>query len=227
MTLDDVRIHIDSVDRELRQLIEKRMDLAHNVAEAKLTTGDRIFKPDREELVISRLTCNTRPDILKQYTALIKKIMLVSREYQYSLTLNHLKEAPVIYTDASEVINTISVAEMTDIENTFHECITSGNFISSFTRNDDNTATLSITSALVGNNNTGHILIYINTPEYTSCITQILNIIADFDIPVTWMHTGAASCSIELETSITNIQTMVMLFMLTSEHEYLRVIGSY
>lgn len=226
MTLDDVRIHIDSVDRELRQLIEKRMDLAHNVADAKLATGDRIFKPDREELVITRLTSNTRPDILKQYTALIKKIMLVSREYQYSLTLNHLEDAPVKYTDTSDAINTINIDAIENVEYTLHECKAAGNYVCSFIRKD-NSATITLSSELVGNNDTCHILLYIDTPEYASHISQILNIIADFDIQLTWIHTGAASCSIELATSITNIQTMVMLFMLTSEHEYINVIGSY
>lgn len=226
MTLDDVRIHIDSVDRELRRLIEKRMDLAHNVADAKLATGDKIYKPDREQIVISRLTDNTRPDIIRQYTALIKKIMLVSREYQYSLTLNHLTKKPVSYTDTSEVIKTIDANGRDSLEDIFFECITSPAYISSFIKNDD-TFTLSLSSELIGNNTARHMLLCINTPEYTSCIPQILNIITDFDIPVTWMNTGKKMCCIELGASINNIQVMVMLFMLTSEHEYLKVIGSY
>lgn len=227
MTLDDVRIHIDSVDRELKQLIERRMDLAHNVADAKLATGDRIFKPDREMQIISKLTANTRPDILKQYTALIKKIMLVSREYQYSLTLSHLENGPVSYTETAGSIKTITLSESDNIEDTIRECLTSCQYISSFIRKDNESISLSITSKLVGNNDTTHILLCIDTPEYTKCISQILNIIADFDIQITWMNTANTMCALELNTSITGIQTMAMLYMLMSEHEYVKVIGSY
>lgn len=227
MTLDDVRIHIDSVDRELKQLIERRMELAHNVADAKIATGDKIFKPDRESQIISGLTYDTRPDIIRQYTALIRKIMLVSREYQYSLTLEHLQESPVAYVETSDIIKTITISDSDNTENAIRECINSNTFISSFSREDNSSSSINVTSELIGNTNTRYILLCIDNPDYTGCITQILNIIADFDIRISWLYTGKTLCCIELNTSITNILAMTLLFMLTQEQEALKVIGSY
>lgn len=87
MTLSDVRTEIDSVDSQIKVLFEKRMQLAEHVAAIKAETADAIFKPDREEIIISKLTKDVDEKIVKEYTALIKRIMEVSRKYQYGRTL--------------------------------------------------------------------------------------------------------------------------------------------
>ena len=56
MTLADVRKNIDRVDKEIKQLFKERMVLADNVAQVKAETEDDIYKPDREEAIISNLT---------------------------------------------------------------------------------------------------------------------------------------------------------------------------
>lgn len=56
MTLADVRKNIDRVDKEIKQLFKERMVLADNVAQVKAETEDDIYKPDREETIISNLT---------------------------------------------------------------------------------------------------------------------------------------------------------------------------
>lgn len=87
MTLAEVRTEIDSVDSQIKELFEKRMQLAEHVAAIKAETADAIFKPDREEIIISKLTQNVDEKLVKEYTALIKRIMEVSRKYQYGRTL--------------------------------------------------------------------------------------------------------------------------------------------
>jgi len=85
MTLEDIRKNIDETDRELYKLFEKRMALAKEVALSKLETGDDIYKPEREDIVIDKFS-NSAPDEMKQYyRAFIKRVMLISREYQYKI----------------------------------------------------------------------------------------------------------------------------------------------
>ena len=88
MTLAEVRKEIDRVDSGIKQLFEERMILADNVARVKAETGDEIFKPDREIAIIENLTEDVDDSIKKEYTALIKRIMEISRKYQYGRTLN-------------------------------------------------------------------------------------------------------------------------------------------
>ena len=87
MTLEEVRKEIDSVDSQIKTLFAKRMQLADHVAAIKAETADAIFKPEREEIIINSLTQDVDETIVKEYTALIKRIMEVSRKYQYGRTL--------------------------------------------------------------------------------------------------------------------------------------------
>lgn len=87
MTLDEVRLNIDKVDKEIKALFKERMQLADNVARVKAETEDAIYKPDREETIISNLTEDVDENIKMEYTALIKRIMEISRKYQYGRTL--------------------------------------------------------------------------------------------------------------------------------------------
>jgi chorismate mutase/prephenate dehydratase len=104
MTLQEVRKEIDRVDGEIKKLFAQRMTLADNVARVKAETGDDIFKPDREVQIIENLTEDVDASIVKEYTALIKRIMEISRKYQYGRTLqlrdclgiSYLEQAPEI-----------------------------------------------------------------------------------------------------------------------------------
>lgn len=87
MTLEEVRGNIDRVDKEIKKLFQERMELADNVAQVKAETGDDIFKPEREVAIIDKLTRDVGNDIKKEYIALIKRIMEISRKYQYGRTL--------------------------------------------------------------------------------------------------------------------------------------------
>lgn len=87
MQLSDVRINIDRVDKEIRKLFIERMDLADQVACVKAETADEIFKPDREVAIIEKNSSGLDPKLVREYTSLIKRIMAVSRKYQYGRTL--------------------------------------------------------------------------------------------------------------------------------------------
>ncbi len=87
MELNDVRKEIDSVDQEIKKLFKKRMMLADEVAIVKARTEDDIFKPEREKEIVDKLTMGVDQSIKREYTALIKRIMEISRKYQYGRTL--------------------------------------------------------------------------------------------------------------------------------------------
>ena len=87
MTLDNLRIEIDKIDQEMKNLFERRMEIAVKVAESKAKTGDKILKPEREEAIISRLTEGMDHSIRTLYTSFIKKMMEVSRSRQYAKML--------------------------------------------------------------------------------------------------------------------------------------------
>lgn len=87
MELSEVRKNIDRVDGEIRRLFMERMSLADQVACIKAKTEDVIYKPDREEAIIRKQTEGMDTRLVREYTALIKRIMEVSRKYQYGRTM--------------------------------------------------------------------------------------------------------------------------------------------
>lgn len=85
MTLEEIREKIDETDKELFRLFEQRMKLAKEVAETKRVSGDNVYKPEREEEVIERFAENAPENMKQYYRAFIRRVMLISREYQYRI----------------------------------------------------------------------------------------------------------------------------------------------
>lgn len=109
MTLAEVRENIDRVDKQIKELFEERMELADQVAQVKAETGDNIFKPDREVAIIERLTDDVKPGIKKEYIALIKRIMEVSRKYQYGRTLELRNCLDISWENKLEAVNSAAM----------------------------------------------------------------------------------------------------------------------
>ena len=55
MTLEDLRLKIDSIDDTLLKLYNDRMELVHQVGEVKNTIGAPIYRPEREQAILNRL----------------------------------------------------------------------------------------------------------------------------------------------------------------------------
>ena len=55
MTLDELRLKIDTLDDTLLKLYNERMELVHQVGELKNTTGAPIYRPEREQAILNRL----------------------------------------------------------------------------------------------------------------------------------------------------------------------------
>ena len=85
--LDGVRTEIDLVDGEIRKLFVERMGLADRVARIKAENGDVIFKPDREAAMIEKLCAGMDGALVMEYRAFIRRMIAVSRKYQYKRML--------------------------------------------------------------------------------------------------------------------------------------------
>ena len=61
MTLNEVRAQIDAIDPKIKELFLERMDASYHVAKVKFEAGEtNIFRADREQEIIARLTDGSR-----------------------------------------------------------------------------------------------------------------------------------------------------------------------
>ncbi len=109
MTLQEVRVNIDRVDSEIKKLFKERMLLADEVARVKAETCDEILKPEREIQIIEKLTQGVDDSIVMEYTALIKRIMEISRKYQYGRTLQLRDCLDIDYSEEELTVNSATM----------------------------------------------------------------------------------------------------------------------
>ncbi|MGF6905737.1 chorismate mutase [Fusobacterium sp. PH5-44] len=88
MTLDEIRIKIDQIDNEIKELFIKRMECAKEVANTKNITGGDVFVPERENIIIEKRSEGINDEIKNGYIAFLKHLMSVSRQYQYGILKN-------------------------------------------------------------------------------------------------------------------------------------------
>lgn len=86
MNLEQIRETIDAIDPEIRELLMKRLDASRLVAQAKKEAGSTdIYRADREEAILARLSEGVPEERKAGYLAVVRKIMETSRMYQYGL----------------------------------------------------------------------------------------------------------------------------------------------
>lgn len=83
MNLDEVRKKINVIDGSMKELFDNRMNCSTNVAEVKMATEDDVFKPAREKEICQRFSD------ANWYLPFVKKVMQISRKYQYSLFVDN------------------------------------------------------------------------------------------------------------------------------------------
>ena len=81
--LDEYRVEIDEIDREIVQLFEKRMKTVLNVASYKKENGMEVLQSNREEVVLQKAVDNLKD---KKYEDDIREVfellMKLSRNSQ-------------------------------------------------------------------------------------------------------------------------------------------------
>ena len=84
MDLNDLRVEIDSVDKQLVELFEKRMDIATAIADYKIANGKKVFDRDREIQKIKAVREMAHSDFNKiGVEELFSMLMSISRKLQY------------------------------------------------------------------------------------------------------------------------------------------------
>ncbi|MCM1273418.1 MAG: chorismate mutase [Clostridium sp.] len=79
MDLDKVRSDINKIDDELKKNFSDRLTCSARVAQIKLENNDAIYKPTREKQICESFAED------RKYLTFIKKIMQISRIFQYGL----------------------------------------------------------------------------------------------------------------------------------------------
>lgn len=79
MDLKSIRMDINRIDDSMKKLFDERLKCSENVARVKMAEGDEVFKPDRERQICERFSETGEND----YLVFVKKIMQISRRYQY------------------------------------------------------------------------------------------------------------------------------------------------
>ena len=91
--LEKSRKKIDSIDKQILNLFEKRMKVVEDVADYKISTGKPVLDVTRENEKIKTLTSLTQNQFNKQgIKELFKQIMASSRKLQYSKIASEEKE---------------------------------------------------------------------------------------------------------------------------------------
>ena len=81
--LEKAREIINSVDRDMAALFEKRMEAVKAVAEYKAKNGLPIFDPKREDQVIEKNSKLIQNDeLIPYYQAFLHGLMDISKDYQ-------------------------------------------------------------------------------------------------------------------------------------------------
>ncbi len=86
MDLLELRKQIDSIDKEIVSLYERRMEISKQVADYKIETGKKVFDKEREEQKIAAVKALTHNEFNSHgIEELFEQIMSMSRKLQYQL----------------------------------------------------------------------------------------------------------------------------------------------
>ncbi|RKM57347.1 prephenate dehydratase [Butyrivibrio sp. X503] len=84
MDLQELRKEIDSVDKQIVELYEKRMDIASRVADFKINTGKKVFDKQREDEKLNEIKKLAKSDFNRTgLVELFSQLMSMSRKLQY------------------------------------------------------------------------------------------------------------------------------------------------
>ena len=85
MDINELRQEIDSIDKQLTELFEKRMKTAAEIAAYKKENGLAVYDRERERKVFNKVTEMTSPEIQNYTKTLYQTIFDLSRSYQKKL----------------------------------------------------------------------------------------------------------------------------------------------
>lgn len=85
-SLEQLRTEIDSIDKQIVDLYQRRMAVCEEVGEYKIGAGKKVFDKNREREKLAAVTADVPNDMYKKgIKELFEQIMSVSRKLQYQL----------------------------------------------------------------------------------------------------------------------------------------------
>lgn len=84
MGLKQIREEIDAIDSQMKELFQKRMELSRQVIESKKQTKAAVYVPEREQEVLEICSDKVAEELVSGIKAFFRKIMEISRNYQYA-----------------------------------------------------------------------------------------------------------------------------------------------
>lgn len=86
--LDEVRVEIEEIDKEMIKLFERRMNCSKEVILYKLANNLPILDSSREALLIEKNSKLVSEDLRKYYVEFLKGVIEVSKDYQKDIKDN-------------------------------------------------------------------------------------------------------------------------------------------
>ena len=84
--LENLREKIDTIDKEMIALFEKRMDVVADIATYKIKNNLPVLNQNREDIVVSKVKSTVKnKDYADSAADLIKNIMEISKKFQQKL----------------------------------------------------------------------------------------------------------------------------------------------
>ncbi|MGO5052154.1 chorismate mutase [Lachnospiraceae bacterium LCP25S3_G4] len=85
--LEELRDHIDDIDKQMVHLFEARMNVSKQIGECKIKAGKQVFDASRETKKLEAVKNMTSNEINRQGVERMYKVLMeVSREVQRQLT---------------------------------------------------------------------------------------------------------------------------------------------
>lgn len=84
--LENLRERIDTIDKELIALFEKRMDVVNDIAAYKIKNNLPVLNQNREDIVVSKVKSTVKNKNYADSAAdLIQNIMEISKKFQQKI----------------------------------------------------------------------------------------------------------------------------------------------
>ena len=84
--LENLREKIDTIDKEMIALFEKRMDIVADIAAYKIKNNLPVLNQNREDIVVSKVKSTVKnKDYSDSAADLIKNIMEISKKFQQKI----------------------------------------------------------------------------------------------------------------------------------------------
>jgi len=91
VNLDEIRHHIDTIDQELLELLNRRAELVHQVGIVKKRDGLQIYAPEREQALLNRLVSMNQGRLPeKSVIAIFREIMSAALALEDDLNIAYL-----------------------------------------------------------------------------------------------------------------------------------------